>query len=214
MKLKDLLWLFIIVVFALLLIIKDTREQFVYLTKTYPYIMGFIKTAILATMGEVLAKRIRTGTYSISRLTFYKFIVWGFLGLAFVVVFKLFYGGITFATDEGLLPKGGTFLHALLTSTFMNLIFAPTFMALHRVTDSYIDLGEGKLGKILKVKIDTVIAHIDWQVFIKFVVLKTIPFFWIPAHTITFLLPDVYRVLMAASLSIALGIILSFKGKR
>ncbi|GAB1473896.1 hypothetical protein MASR2M69_13370 [Bacteroidota bacterium] len=41
----------------------------------------------------------------------------------------------------------------------------------------------------------------------KFVVGKTIPLFWIPAHTITFLLPDTYKVIFAASLSIVLGLI-------
>jgi hypothetical protein len=42
---------------------------------------------------------------------------------------------------------------------------------------------------------------------------KTIPIFWIPAHTITFLLPSEYRVLSAAFLSIALGTILAFAKK-
>ncbi|NTV18536.1 MAG: Mpv17/PMP22 family protein, partial [Bacteroidales bacterium] len=46
--------------------------------------------------------------------------------------------------------------------------------------------------------------------FLKFVVGKTIPLFWIPAHTITFMLPDQYKVLFAASLSIVLGLILSY----
>ncbi|MCX7905011.1 MAG: Mpv17/PMP22 family protein, partial [Caloramator sp.] len=50
--------------------------------------------------------------------------------------------------------------------------------------------------------------------FISFVVLKTIPFFWIPAHTITFLLPSEYRVLMASFLSIALGAILSLAKRK
>jgi hypothetical protein len=38
---------------------------------------------------------------------------------------------------------------------------------------------------------------------------KTIPFFWIPAHTITFLLPADFRILFAAILGVALGIILA-----
>ncbi|MBK5251987.1 MAG: hypothetical protein JJE29_05070 [Peptostreptococcaceae bacterium] len=45
--------------------------------------------------------------------------------------------------------------------------------------------------------------------FVSFVLAKTIPFFWIPAHTLTFLLPGQYRVLAAAMLSIALGLILT-----
>jgi len=49
-----------------------------------------------------------------------------------------------------------------------------------------------------------------------FVFKKTIPFFWYPAHTITFLLPVDYQVLFAAILGIALGTILamaSLKGR-
>ena len=59
-----------------------------------------------------------------------------------------------------------------------------------------------------------VLARIDWQGFIGFVVLKTVPFFWIPAHTVTFLLPPEYRVLVAASLSIALGAILAYAKRK
>ena len=43
---------------------------------------------------------------------------------------------------------------------------------------------------------------------------KTIPCFWIPAHTITFLLPENYRILSAGFLSIALGLILTLAKKR
>ncbi|EQB89040.1 hypothetical protein M918_22160 [Clostridium sp. BL8] len=53
------------------------------------------------------------------------------------------------------------------------------------------------------------IKTIDWYGYIGFVVCKTIPIFWIPAHTITFLLPSEYRVLTAALLSIVLGAILA-----
>jgi hypothetical protein len=38
---------------------------------------------------------------------------------------------------------------------------------------------------------------------------KTIPLFWIPAHTITFLLDPDYQVLFAAFLGIMLGAILA-----
>jgi hypothetical protein len=59
-----------------------------------------------------------------------------------------------------------------------------------------------------------VVDKIDFYGFISFVVLKTIPIFWIPAHTVTFLLPPEYRVLMAAFLSIALGGILAFAKRK
>jgi hypothetical protein len=43
---------------------------------------------------------------------------------------------------------------------------------------------------------------------------KTIPFFWYPAHTVTFLLPSEQRVLFAALLGIALGVLLALSSKK
>ena len=82
-------------------------------------------------------------------------------------------------------------------------------MAFHRITDTYIELGHGNFNEIKKVKLKEVVNNIDWYGYLSFVVLKTIPIFWIPAHTITFLLPSQYRVLVAAILSMVLGAILA-----
>lgn len=207
---KDLLWILILLGFIAIVLFEPSREKFEYYTKHYPYLMGFIKTSILATMGELLAMRLKTGQYKAVGLI-YRFIIWGLIGMSFVVVFRIFDAGVTSAIDAGLLPS---LFNAFFISLFMNLIFAPTFMALHRITDGYIDLGNGKLSQILKVKVDDVINRIDWNNFIKFVVFKTIPIFWIPAHTITFLLAAEYRILMASFLSIALGIILSIAKRK
>jgi hypothetical protein len=46
-----------------------------------------------------------------------------------------------------------------------------------------------------------------------FVYKKTIPFFWIPAHTVTFLLPAEIRVLFAVVLSVVLGLLLTISAK-
>lgn len=43
---------------------------------------------------------------------------------------------------------------------------------------------------------------------------KTIPFFWFPAHTITFLLPGDARVLFAALLGVVLGIFLAIAARK
>ena len=215
MKKKDFLWLSSLLLIVIFLIYPSTHAAFVTATKNHPYIMGFIKVSILATMGELLAIRIANGDYKKPYGLLYRFIIWGFLGMAFALVFDLFASGVGAAMQKGLLPGDDSkFLFAFFTSSLMNLIFAPTFMALHRITDTYIDLGKGNLGNILKVKISDVVNKIDWNGFIGFVVLKTIPFFWIPAHTITFLLPPEYRVLMASFLSIALGAILSLAKRK
>lgn len=220
MKKYDLLWLASLLAIVGILVYPPTHASFMAVTKAHPYLMGFVKVSILATMGELLALRIVTGDWKKPTGLIYRFIVWGILGMAFVLVFDLFANGVTGSIQKGLLPSfaEGSFAaklnFAFLTSALMNLIFAPTFMALHRVTDTYIDLGEGKFGKILQVRLSDVVKKIDWYGFISFVVVKTIPFFWIPAHTITFLLPAEYRVLMAAFLSIALGAILAFAKKK
>jgi len=85
-------------------------------------------------------------------------------------------------------------------------------MAFHRVADTYLDLKFNKDDAIVSFK--QVLENIDWTGFVSFVVCRTIPFFWIPAHTITFSLPPEYRVLAAAFLGIALGAILGFAKKR
>lgn len=220
MKKKDFIWGGLLLFIIVFLIYPTTHNLFLSATKSHPYLMGFVKVSILATMGELLAIRISSGEFKKTSGMIYRFIVWGFIGMVFVIVFDIFAGGVTFVTQKGLLPHPENssifkFTNAFFTSAIMNLTFAPTFMAFHRVTDTYIDLGEGKLSKIKAIQISQVIKTIDWSGFINFVVLKTIPIFWIPAHTITFMLPPEYRVLVAAFLSIALGAILAFaKGKK
>ena len=186
--------------------------MFVKFTTEHAYLGGFIKFFLLATMGELLAIRIVTSDWNIPKGLLYRAFVWGLLGMAIVLIFSVFAAGITSALANGFLPGGNSqFAFAFFISFVMNLSFAPTMMAFHRITDTFIDLKyENKKGKVT---LSEVIKRIDWDVFVSFVIMKTIPFFWIPAHTITFLLPPEYRVLSAAFLSIALGAILAFAKK-
>lgn len=215
MKKWDMLFTALFLLIASLLIIPATRSGFETLTEDYPYLMGFVKTSILATMGEMLASRIAKGRYLSRSGMVLRFFVWGFLGFGFVLMFKVYAEGVGVTLQSQLLPTasgngfGSDLYTALMISLIMNLTFAPAFMLLHRVTDTYIDLGQGQLKKIFQVKGQDVINHINWHRFCGFVLLKTIPLFWIPAHTVTFLLPENYRVLMAGFLSIALGLILT-----
>lgn len=213
MKRKDFLWIFGILLFTTIVVIPYTRSIFNALTSDFPYLMGFIKTAYLATMGEMLVTRIKTKHY-LSTGIHLKMIVWGLFGMIFVFVFKIFSSGVSASMEAQLFPtinqvNVNIVWKAFLTSALMNLFFAPTFMLLHRVTDQYIERSSGRMSNMKNVKMKDVANSIDMNNFIGFVVLKTIPLFWIPAHTITFLLPENYRILMAAYLSIALGIILT-----
>ncbi len=95
-------------------------------------------------------------------------------------------------------------------STFMNLIYAPVLMTTHKITDEHIIMNGGTLRGLLKpIDVAGMFRKINWDVQWHFVFKKTIPFFWIPAHTVTFLLPPEYQVLFAALLSVALGVILA-----
>jgi hypothetical protein len=213
MKIKDFCWLLGIVLFTLFVVLPNTHQLFVKWTLEAPYIMGFIKTAYLATMGEMLVNRIKSKKY-LSIGIHLKAVLWGVFGIIFVFIFKIFAEGVVVAQSQGFLPiivegRLSVIWTAFLISLIMNLFFAPSFMLLHRISDQFIELGEGKLKNIKSISIYQVVDHIDFKTFISFVLFKTIPFFWIPAHTITFILPEQYRVLMAAYLSIALGIILT-----
>lgn len=219
MKKYDLLWAAVLAVIVVFLAAPATHRLFMALGTAHPYRMAFAKFFILASMGELLAIRITGGDWKIPTGMTYRAVVWGLIGMLIVIVFEIFSGGVIGAMKKGLLPSfGGGFAHrlafAFFTSAFMNALFAPTFMAAHRITDTFIDLGHGKLGGFSKVSVAEAVKKIDWPVFVSFVVGRTIPFFWIPAHTVTFLLPPEYRVLAAAFLSMALGGILAFAKRK
>jgi len=218
MRSGDFLWLAGLGAVVLPLALPDSRQGFVALNTAYPFAMGFAKFAVLATMGELLAVRIPCGQWRRPIGLALRAAVWGVLGMAIVLMFEVFSSGVLAAIGKGLLPGGysetAAFVTAFLMSAVMNLAFAPTFMALHRITDTYIDLADGKLANLARVELRTVINRIDWHGFVSFVVLRTLPLFWIPAHTVTFLLPPEFRVLMAALLSIALGGILAFAKRK
>jgi len=104
---------------------------------------------------------------------------------------------------------------ALAVSVAMNTIFAPVFMTLHKITFAYIAAHGGSLKALVTpIPMADRFASLNWQAQWGFVFKKTIPFFWYPAHTITFLLPAEQRVLFAALLGIALGVLLAVSTKK
>ncbi len=214
MKIGDLIWTMILCSVTAFLLIPSLHEFFISATNAHPYLMGFAKFFILASMGELLTLRIMGKKWIKPAGMIYKSIIWGFIGMCIVLMFGLFSTGVAGIEEKGLLfsTSGpiGKFLTAFFISSFMNLTFGPVFMALHRITDTFIDMRAEKS----KISIAIVIDSIDWKGFIHFVVGKTIPFFWIPAHTLTFLLPEQYRVVSAAYLSIALGLILAYARRK
>ena len=211
MRKGDFLWALALAAIAAFLVVPGTRQVFEFLTKAHPYLIGFAKFFVLATMGELLALRIVTGAWAAPRGLVQRAVIWGLLGMSIVLIFDVLAGGVAGSIKKGMLPGGESKLaFAFFVSTIMNLTFAPAMMLTHRMTDTWLDLRyEGKGASVPEI-----VARIDWKGFVSFVLLRTIPVFWIPAHTVTFLLPPEYRVLMAALLSIALGAILAFAKKK
>lgn len=187
-------------------------QSYITFTTLHPYLAGFIKFAILATLGELLARRIASKRWEVPKGILYRMLIWGLLGVGIVLIFAIFSSGVATVMEKGLLPgNGSTLAFAFFTSLIMNLTFAPVMMAFHRITDTYIDMLYGRRDH--SIRLADVFSQIDWRSFSSFVLFKTIPLFWIPAHTITFLLEPEFRVLFAALLSFALGLILAFAKK-
>lgn len=200
-----------ILLFALVLTIPQSREVFKQLSSSHPYIMGFAKFALLATAGELIAAYIANGAPSVPVKIVWRFVIWGFIGIWITFMMKVYSAAAGQMMANGLLPGGENgFLKALYTSVLMNTSFGPTFMAVHKCSDKWLELRSKKLNSSLK----SVVGSVDWSSFVSFTLLKTVPLFWIPAHTVTFMLPGEYQVMMAAALSVALGIFLSLGNRK
>lgn len=213
-RMGDLLWLAALAAVTAFFILPATNRVFVSLTAAHPYLMGFVKFAILATMGELLARRLDGGIWSRPAGFFWRVLIWGLIGVAITFMFSFYSLGTAAVIEKGLIPAGEGWLRKLLqafyTSAIMNLTFGPVFMAAHRLSDTWLDLRAAR-GKV---SVKETLAAVDWPGFWGFVVGKTISLWWIPAHTVTFLLPGEYRVLAAAYLSIVLGVILVYARRR
>lgn len=211
MKKGDILWSTLLLFLVLLFLLPLTREPILQASGAQPYLAGFIKFALLASMGDVLGKRIVTGVYEFSTATIYRGLVWGIIGLMVTLVFPVFMGGASVAQSEQLLPWSEiSVAQAFFGSSIMNLTFAPVMNTFHRILDLLIDARQA--GELPTFK--ELISRIDWPTFVTFNWLKVGVFFWIPVHTLIFLLPEDIRVASAAFSSIALGVILSFAAKK
>ncbi len=229
MKRDDIIVLLCIVAIALLFILwSPMLEGYHALNASHGMLAAFLKFAILATFGEMLASRIRCGQYVPQGFGLLdRAVVWGLLGMTIKMAFVVFaagvpsflqYLGFEWAGAALAGPMGGARIGvAFCVSAVMNSIYAPVMMLTHKITDMHIAKWKGSPRALYhRVHVVDILAHrIDWKVQWGFVFAKTIPLFWIPAHTISFLLPADARTLFAAFLSIALGLILAFaSGKK
>ena len=213
----------IVIVCAL---IPDFLGRFIAITNAAPYTMSFLKFALLATFGECIGLRITKGVYNRPGFGILpKAVVWGFLGVGIKMAFTVFVTGTPYFLAEIGLPvseltlKTGTFPARLMTafgiSVLINSIFAPIFMTLHKITDVHIANTGGTVPGLFKpVPFGRILSELNWNSLWGFVFKKTLPLFWVPAHTITFMLPPHFQVIFAALLGVVLGVILAFASLR
>lgn len=223
MKKSDILVILIVILVLLpFFLFRPVYDGFCEMTKSYPLWMAFLKFGILATFGEMLGNRIKTGHYYTKGFgLFPKFVVWGVLGMWIALAMSVFKVGIPAFMEKAQCFNGvseamkGDFTVLKLTGAFfvsvmMNTSFAPVFMTFHKLCDIHIARYRGRAISLVKpMPIRQYIQEVNWEVQWGFVFKKTIPLFWIPAHTLTFCLPGEFQVLFAAFCSIILGLFLS-----
>lgn len=227
MKKSDFLFLLLVAVLFLPFVLSPgLYAWYKSFNAAHGMIMSFLKFAILSTLGECLGLRISMGVYNRPGFGIIpRMVVWGILGvginMAMIVFSKgvpqlLVYMGMTNAVEvmaaSFCMDK---FWVAFCISLGMNGIFAPVFMTFHKITDTHILQCGGSVKSLLTpIPMTQIITHLNWDVQWNFVFKKTIPFFWIPAHTVTFLLPEEARVLFAALLGVILGILLAVAARK
>lgn len=227
MKKKDLFFvLVLIVIFLPFFLSQPIYDWYKSFNGAHGMVMSFLKFGILATLGEMLGLRISSGVYNRKGFGILpRAVVWGLLGMginAAIIIFSkgvpqfMEYMGMTDASNiiNGELSFD-KFWIAFAISIAMNTIFAPVFMTFHKITDTHILNCGGSLRSLLTpIPMTRIITHLNWDTQWNFVFKKTIPFFWYPAHTITFLLPGEMRVLFAALLGVVLGVLLAIAARK
>lgn len=227
MKRHDFIFIICVVIcflpFFLSSTVYDVYKEF---NNAHGMIMSFVKFAILSTLGEVIGLRISTGSYSQPGFGILpRAFVWGCLGLGINMAFIVFSNGVPAflaymgAEHAPLLMKEPLCWEkvgvAFAISVTMNTIFAPVFMTFHKITDTHIlETGGTMKGFFTPIPMARIFQNLNWSVQWGFVFKKMIPFFWFPAHTITFLLPGDARVLFAAFLGVILGVSLAIANRK
>ncbi|MDR2010455.1 MAG: hypothetical protein LBQ22_08230 [Bacteroidales bacterium] len=222
MKRSDLIVVICVVVCLLpFFLSNEVYNWYINFNSTHPMIMSFLKFALLSTFGECIGLRITSGVYNKKGFGILpRALVWGILGMGISMAMTIFSSGVPVFLEKMGLQNATSIIKgdlswtkafiALCISVAMNTIFAPVFMTLHKVTDTHIMNTGGTLkGLFSPIPMGNILTTIDWKRQWSFVFKKTIPLFWYPAHTITFLLPENFQVLFAAILGVALGILLS-----
>lgn len=166
---------------------------YIELVKAYPILTAMIQFAVLGTLGDLISKWIIKKKiyqpYTVSVLIL-KMGEWALLALFIKYAFIGFHGFVDTLIMNNYLPELSPIGYAFAVSLAMNLQFGPFLVIIHRILDN----------AVMKVK--------NWENIDKS--LFSLLWFWLPAHTVTFMLPKPFQIGLAAVWSVVLGLILGF----
>ena len=168
-------------------------SQYVSWVNGWPLLSAAVQFAILGTLGELLSHSLREKRLSLPCTPLQllgKMAAWALLGVIIKYGFAGMKGFTRALVDHHLLPAfmGAGIGWAFGVSLFTNLLFGPQMMLFHRLEDNLVLGNRGYEG----------LTRAWW----------TLIWFWIPAHTVTFILPRPYQVGLAAVWGVVLGLIL------
>jgi len=170
---------------------------YIELVTAQPIITAIIQFAVLGTLGDAIShwivERKIFSPYDLKTLIL-KIIEWSILAVMIKYAFIGFHGFVESLIDNNYLPQLEGIGKSFAISTSMNLQFGPLLVITHRLMDNFI------AGKQNWKNIDKGFYSLLW--------------FWIPAHTVTFILPKEFQIGLAALWSLALGIILGFYNRK
>lgn len=178
----------------------DVINWYIKFVLEQPVLSSAVQVALLGTVGELLAVRIRRGQWRFfgPGQLLAKVAVWAFLGITFKYAFAGFFGFVDALVQKGLLFSSAAdpgLIRSFYVSVFTNLLFGPVMMLFHRWTDNLIER-----------------KSMDWNTMQD--AWKTLLWFWIPAHTVTFSLPAHLQVGLAALWAVVLGVILGYHARK
>jgi len=172
-------------------------QWYVNAVTAHPIIMAVIQFAILGTLGDIIAKWVTQKSFRFPfnfGFTLWKMVVWGILAVCIKYAFVGIDGFVKALIEHGLLPELNTFGFALAKSVAVNLQFGLFLVIFHRILDNL------------------VLTEKNWKNLDKGML--SLLWFWIPAHTVTFSLPKVYQIGLAALWSVVLGFILGLFNRK
>ena len=165
----------------------------------HPLFSAAVQFAILGTIGEIISHTLRHGRFTLPGRGWQiagKIAAWAILGLFVKYGFAGIRGFTQALFDHHLLPAfvENGIGRAVALSVCLNMFTGPQVMFLHRLEDNLI-MGRRDFAGMAGA-------------------LHTLYWFWVPAHTITFLLPVPYQIGLAAAWSLVLGVIMGLTRAR